>query len=224
MATAYRVKRTVCIALLVVWLALHAVALVKRETWWFAFWLVLSGPVYIGIVHWLDRTLNLGGAASLPRPQIHETGASEAKGQSSAMANQTVSLTTGFAAVLLFNAVRFHSDLSVQNRYDGKSERILVVAAVSFCLVCILNLVQLLILRLSDRHEANIDFTKRLRRMLRFLSGIAWHSLLTPVVLLLMLLGSSVPALLVNAFYGICLYTYYFAVVPKLQTGSLAEG
>lgn len=213
------VKRIIRLGLLVAWLGVHVLAIAITERWWFTFWLVLSGPLYIGTVHWFDRYFHLGGVGSsvrVLRLQLEQEKNANGARDWSAAANQTVPITTGFAAILLFNSVRFYHDLSLDPSSDFQSKTVLIVASVAFCVACVLNLIQILILRLFTRHERIDGFNKRLRRMLRFFSGLAWHSLLTPVILLLMLLDWPVLVLLVNVSYGTCLYVYYFTAIPKV--------
>ena len=63
---------------------------------------------------------------------------------------------------------------------------LLKVAAVLFCLACVLNLIQLLLLRLLGRQGLDQE---AIRSRLRLLYAASWHSLMTPAMLLLLLLS-----------------------------------
>lgn len=202
-------------AFLTIWLALHGfVAAAEQPRWQIAFVLILATPVYVGIVHRLDRRFALGGLGyHVWQRKLADPERSLSASQRPALASQTVTLTTGFAAILLFSVVRLYTDLRLSERLDERFQAVLVVAAVAFCSSCVLNLLQLRVLGLLDQKDTDAVLKRRLRRIIRKLNRIAWHVLMTPLILLLLMVESAWPALLVNAVYGTNLFFYYFATL-----------
>lgn len=200
---------------LAIWLALHVFgAVTGQQRWWIAFGLIVAAPIYVGLVHRLDRWLALGGLGHhVSRKKLADPDKSLSANERPALANQTVMLTTGFAAILLFSTVRLYTDLRLSQRLDTRFTWVLVAAAMAFCTTCVLNLLQLRVLGLLDQRDMDAVLKRRLRRILRKLHRLGWHVLMTPVILLLLLIESAWPALLVNAFYGTGLFVYYFSTL-----------
>lgn len=224
-----RSKKLICYCLLGFWIALHFAGLYFAsvgQKWQVPyveliltvpFLLILSTPLYVWFVHRLDERWELGGVGSYLQQQRNNQSNADRSGpahQRSSLAKETVTITTGFAAILFFSAVRFQmEDLRSQQAMNGEAHTTLATVAVLFSFVCVLNLIQLLVLRLLD-YQGLKELNRQLHRKLRLLNINSWHSLVTAFVLLL-LLQSSWSALFVNALYSCCVFCYYFTIVPE---------
>jgi hypothetical protein len=93
---------------------------------------------------------------------------------------------------------------------DYQLDWILRTAAILFFSPAWFNLLQLLLLRLLGREGLD---QKAIRNRMRLLYAGSWHSLMTPAVLLVLVLGPRW-AVLVNGFYGLLLFVYYFTIGP----------
>ncbi|MFN0140333.1 MAG: hypothetical protein ACKVQW_09635 [Pyrinomonadaceae bacterium] len=160
----------------------------------------------------MDERWGLGGIGCYIKQQREKQSKSPTSGRAhrTALAKETVTITTGFAAILFFSTVRFHNDLQTVNH---ETYTTLVTVALLFSIVCVLNLIQLLVLRLLDYRWFPRDLQQKLNRKLRLLNIWSWHSLVTAFVLVLLLLQSPLPALSVNALYSCCVFWYYFNIV-----------
>jgi hypothetical protein len=241
-------KRHVRLIILDVWLLLHALALFM--SWRYVVFLILFTPPYIGLSHVLGRSYKLGGLAAMRDPEdstkkadnlqvnlnsapddteselndgtrLTETDSTGSHARERhAMDKQSLQITTGFAAILFFNTVRFYYDSTSRRDMDDRLPVILGISSITLCLSCVFNLVQLQFLRVLDTPRVVGTIKKEIRRKLRFLSALSWHCLITPIVLLLMLMDSRWAALIINGIYGLSLFLYYFWFAPKSEQRS----
>jgi len=185
---------------------------------WIVYYFVLFSPIYIFVVHRLDARFKFGGVLSVGNWMGMQTDREKKTPEASrpdrpGLARQTVTITTGFAVLLAFQAVRFHGDL-----FKAASSRFLNIligtVAFLFALACISNLLQMLFHQFLAQPLWSPAQKESFRRKLNVLRSVSWHFLLSAVILILCMLPYPWLWLCyaVNLFYGVLLYWYYFSI------------
>lgn len=217
--------------MLLTWIAVHAVLapVVVLRVWlpaseslpWVVYLFVLGAPLYVVLVHLGDRRWKTGGVLSV-LDFYQKNGPADAVPDSSGtprsiarqVDRQRVTITTGFAALLLWQALRFYREVIASKEYLLAVP--LLTVAILLSVACISNLLQLVLFELMDHPKFARTQRTSLHRKFRLFSEISWHCLLTPIILFWTVLPYPQLwfALVVNGFYGVCLYAYYFCLEP----------
>lgn len=169
---------------------------------------VLS-PLYICLVHYLDRRLEWFGLRHLSQILSRSDASKDAFTKQIGL--QTLVITSGFAATLFLLSMEFH----VEFYGDQRPGFILEAMTILFFVAGILNLLQIVLLGFRSKHDfsesglAPPGLERHLDKKISIFRDISWHALLAPLVLAFSILDFRL-CVVVNGAYGILLFTYYF--------------
>ena len=173
---------------------------------------VAVSPTYVLLIHWLDENFKLLGLRSL-RELTKRRGSTKAKDASREDFRRTVRLqmaviTSGFAGTFLFFSIQLHFDL------EERPPFIIEAMILLFFLASLFNILQIILsdFRLATKGEKDPAFRairKCLDWRLRCFRELSWHLLISPMILAIALIDFYF-CLVVNVFYGLMLFFYYF--------------
>jgi hypothetical protein len=182
--------------------------------------LVALSPLYVYLIHRGDLKWKMGGVFSIKdwldqqRPRTPAAPERVPDRLRPGLALQAIAITTGFAALLAFQSVRFYQDTYRETHSMSPLGTTLIVLAGYLIMACVLNLVQLSLHQLLNQTIWDQDQKRRFRGLLNRFRALAWHFLLAAIIMILLVLPYPLTwiCLGVNFTYGILLRWYYFSI------------